>query len=84
MEFFFAKIVSQIQFVLHTILTVKSSNPPGNYMFKVNNRNTRRRFEICSKLTLKKLERRQWLINFEHVIASWGEMLAVGKCLFQV
>ena len=25
----------------------------GNYMFKVNNGNTRKRYEICSKLTIK-------------------------------
>ena len=29
-----------------------------NYMFKVNNRNTRTRSEICSKLTKKTPERR--------------------------
>ena len=28
-------------------------NPAGNYMFKVNNRNTRTRCKICSKLTIK-------------------------------
>ena len=39
---------------------VRSSNPAGNYMFKVNNRNTRTRCEICSKLTIKIPERRQW------------------------
>ena len=49
----------------------------GNYMFKVNNRNTRTRCEICSKLTIKTLERRHWrrsgvFINFEHI---WA-----GKC----
>ena len=27
-----------------------------NYMFKVNNRNTRTRCEICSKLTIKTLD----------------------------
>ena len=27
--------------------------PANNYMFKVNNRNTRIRCEICSKLTIK-------------------------------
>ena len=27
--------------------------PAGNYMFKVNNRNTRARCEVCSKLTIK-------------------------------
>ena len=32
-------------------------------MFKVNNRNTKRRREICSKLTIKTQERRHWLNN---------------------
>ena len=32
--------------------------PAGNYMFKVNNRNTRARGEICSKLGIKTPERR--------------------------
>ena len=46
-------------------------------MLKVNNRNTRTRCEICSKLTTKTLEGRQWrrsgvfIVNFEHVIAGW-------------
>ena len=34
--------------------------PAGNKMFKVNNRNTRTRCEICSKLTIKVPERRHW------------------------
>ena len=29
-------------------------------MFKVDDRNTRARGEICSKLTIKTIERRQW------------------------
>ena len=33
-------------------------SPAGNCMFKVNNRNTRTRCEICSKLTIKTPERR--------------------------
>ena len=33
--------------------------PADIYMFKVNNRNTRTMYEICSKLTIKKTERRQ-------------------------
>ena len=33
--------------------------PAGNYMFKVNNRNTRIRCELCSKLTIKRPERRR-------------------------
>ena len=34
--------------------------PKMIYLFKVNSRNTRRRCEICSKLTIKITERRHW------------------------
>ena len=43
------------------------------YLFKVNNRNTRKRCNTCSKLTTKTAERRQWprssafIVNFEHI-----------------
>ena len=43
------------------------------YMFKVNNRNTRTRCEMCSKLIIKTPERRHWhrsgvfFVNFEHI-----------------
>ena len=39
----------------------------------MNNRNTKTRYEICSKLSIKTPERRQWhcsgdfLVNFEHI-----------------
>ena len=38
---------------------MQRSYPAGNYMFKVNNRNTRTRKETCSKLTVKTPERRR-------------------------
>ena len=38
-------------------------NPADNYMFKVNNRNTRTKSEICSKLTIKIPEQRQWRLS---------------------
>ena len=47
--------------------------PAGNYTFKVNNKNTRTRCEICSKLTIKTPEQRQWRrsgvfeVNLEHI-----------------
>ena len=47
--------------------------PAGNYILKVNNRNTRTRCEICSKLTIKIPKRRQWrrygifIVNSEHI-----------------
>ena len=40
-------------------------------MFKVNNRNTRKKCEICSKLTIKTPERRRsgvFIVNFEHIL----------------
>ena len=40
------------------IKTVPDSTPAGNYMFKVNNRNSRTRCEICSKFKIKTPERR--------------------------
>ena len=42
-----------------TITRLKFTLPADNYMFKVNNRNTKTRFEICSKLTIRTSERRQ-------------------------
>ena len=60
----------------------------GIYLLKVNNRNTRARFEVCSKLTTKTPERRRsgvlivnfehtshlvsHIVNFEQVNAVWG------------
>ena len=41
--------------------------PANVYLFKVNNRNTRNRCEICSKLIIKTPERRH---DFEHVYVS--------------
>ena len=47
--------------------------PADNYMFKVNNRNTRKRCQIYSKFTIKTPERCQWhrsgvfIVNFEHI-----------------
>ena len=70
----------------HSIMVLKTMkllvillqvNPAGNYMFKVNNRNTRKRCEICLKLTIKTPERRFTpfstvsIVNFEQVNAGW-------------
>ena len=47
----------------------------GDYMFKVNDRNTTTKCEICSRLTIETPEQRQWrewrhsgvfIVNFEH------------------
>ena len=44
------------------------------YLSKVNNRNTKKKCKICSKLTIRTPERRHWrrsdvfIINFEHIL----------------
>ena len=53
--------------------TKKKHNPVNIYLFKVNNRNTTKRCEICWKLTMKTPEWHQWrrsgvfIVNFEHI-----------------
>ena len=51
--------------------SVTMSYPVGIYMFKVNNRNTRTRCEISSKLTIKTPEWRRsgvFIIDFEYIL----------------
>ena len=49
------------------------TNLANIYLSKVNNKDTRKKCEICSKLTLKTPERRQWhrfgasTVRFEHI-----------------
>ena len=52
--------------VLHEsnlILCFNSQTPAGIYLFKVNNRNTRTRCEISSKVTIS-----FFIVNFEHIL----------------
>ena len=39
--------------VQNLALKINTFFPAGNYLLKVNNRNTRKRCEICSELTIK-------------------------------
>ena len=62
--------------------TLIGGSLPAFYLLNVNNRNTRTRCEICSKLTIKTPERRHGtpcscvsIVNFEHVIAGWVESI---------
>ena len=47
--------------------------PANKYMFKVDNRNTRKRYETCSTLTITTIERRHWrrygvfIVNLEYI-----------------
>ena len=82
-DFSFPKAVNLSHAFLHGFLIIsnfvkfylqKKPNqiPAGNYMFKVNNINTRTRCEICSKLTIT-TPGRHWrrsgvfIVNFEYI-----------------
>ena len=51
---------------------LKTIMPASIYLFNVNNINTRKRCETCSKLTIKTPERRRcsgaFTVNFEHIL----------------
>ena len=44
------------------VMFCNNSNPSGNYIFTLDNRDTITRCVICSKVTIKTPERRQWLL----------------------
>ena len=49
---------------------IVSNDLADNYMFIINNRNTRRRCEKCSKLTIKPSKSNRFglfTVNFEHI-----------------
>ena len=56
----------------YAVFLESSYIPAGNYMFKVNNRNTRTRCEIFSKLKVKLpgIWRRSgiFIVNFEYIL----------------
>ena len=55
------KLINKIKELLKIDQIDKHWNEPANiYLFKFNNRNTRKKCKICSKLTIKTLERGQW------------------------
>ena len=55
------------------LIAAKNIFPANIYLFKVNNRNTGKRYEIYLKLTIKTTERRHWrrsgvvIVDFEHI-----------------
>ena len=58
----FGRIRCHIFFGQNHLVFSQQNLPAGNYMFKVNNRNTRRRCKICSKFSRSGA----FIINFKH------------------
>ena len=62
--------LGKISFHYSDVLFVQKA---GNYIFKVNNRKTRTRCEMCSKLTIKMAKKHYWrssgvfIFNFENI-----------------
>ena len=62
-----------ITYVATLEMFLKTNNPASIYLLKINNRNTRKRSEKCSKLIIKTPEGRQWrrsgvvIVDFEHI-----------------
>ena len=69
--------------ILATYLDWKYTTLAKIYLLKVNNRNTRKRCEICSKLTVKIPERRHWrhsavfTVNFAHISHLFRKFLSL-------
>ena len=51
-------------------------------MLKVNNQSTRTRCEICSKLTIKTLERRQAFKKFKGILSAEADQADEGDFKF--
>ena len=59
---------------LNVVFYQKVQNPANIYLFKANNRNARKRCEICSKLTIKTHFTpfsSVFIADFEQVNISW-------------
>ena len=70
----FIQIFTFVSFKAKLFISGLENNFPASiYFFKVNNLDTRKKCEICSKLKIKRAERRHWrhsgvfIVNFEHI-----------------
>ena len=58
---------------MRVLIRTVANTPAGIYLLKVNNRNTRTSYEICSKLCQNDAN------GFEHVIAAWVTALSISE-----
>ena len=65
-------------------LAVAPGNPAGNYMFKVNNRNTRTRCGICSKLTYFTPCSSVSIVKFQQANTCWEVMYFIIRDIFHL
>ena len=78
----FKKLYGKVMFRSPSIFYISTIPfPAGNYMFKVNNRNTRTRCVICSKLTIKTSERRTTGCKTSEQPAGLTTKVATCRCV---
>ena len=57
----------------------------GTFLFKIDNRNTKTRYEVCSKLRIKTPERRQWRQNLVYKSVQILQCISyISKCSKQI
>ena len=66
----------------HSMKVRKSQWFDNIYSFKVNNRNSGIRCEICSKLTMKTPERRHWYFVLVFLLLTLSKKMLAGLSLF--
>ena len=67
----------------HSMKVRKSQWFDNIYSFKVNNRNSRIRCEICSKLTMKTPEQRHWHFFLVFLLLTLNRKMLAGLSLFR-
>ena len=80
----------EVNFYNTTSKTIERHHCPANiYLFKIKIKNTRKRYEICSKLTMKTSQRRHGcsssviiIIIFEHASRTTVECSSLNLFLF--
>ena len=77
------------QVALFYTTSLNKTSPADNYMSKVNNRNTRTRSKICSKLPIKTPQMFERVLEvslafFSFVGFTQNSLFLVGKYLFKV
>ena len=79
--------ISTLFWFLYNFLRIITQYPVNMYLLQVNNRDARRKCEICSKLNIKTPERRQcrrssvFIVNFEHILHIALLFLIVQECI---
>ena len=66
---------TEIFIIMNVQLNKSKKNTANIYLFKVNKRNSRKRCEICSKLTIKTPGRRHCLLIQEEILGEYNIIL---------